>query len=121
MRTGRWLSGLGISALWTRPVRRARQTADCIAVVTGLAAQPDARLRERPNWDGSLPCAAFLPLWAHTAQDRDLVPAGRGGHARQPRPELVTACDGGSGCERRYRRLGVPINVIGYCRAFSAD
>jgi broad specificity phosphatase PhoE len=51
-RTGRWLSSRGVRALWTRPMRRARETADCIAAVTGLAVQPDARLRERLNWDG---------------------------------------------------------------------
>jgi phosphohistidine phosphatase SixA len=51
-RTGRWLSGHGVSALWTSPLRRARETADCIAAVTGLAVQPDARLEERLNWDG---------------------------------------------------------------------
>jgi broad specificity phosphatase PhoE len=41
-RTDRWLSGRGVRALWTSPMRRARQTADCIAAVTGLAVQPDS-------------------------------------------------------------------------------
>jgi broad specificity phosphatase PhoE len=49
-RTGWWLGGLGVGALWTSPMRRARETADCIAAVTGLAVQPDARLEERLNW-----------------------------------------------------------------------
>jgi hypothetical protein len=31
------------------------ETADSITSVTCLAVQPDARLRERLNWDGSLP------------------------------------------------------------------
>jgi broad specificity phosphatase PhoE len=87
MRTGRWLSGLGISALWTSPMRRAQETADCIAAVAGLAVQPDARLRERLNWDGSLPFDAFLALWAHTAHDRDLVPVG-GQSSRQAAARL---------------------------------
>ena len=56
--------------------RRARETADCIAAVTGLAVQPDARLRERLNWDGGMPFDAFLALWARTTRDRDLVPEG---------------------------------------------
>ena len=30
-RTGWWLRGLGVSAVWTSPMRRARETADCIA------------------------------------------------------------------------------------------
>jgi broad specificity phosphatase PhoE len=54
-RAGRWLGGLGAGALWTSPMRRARETAGCSASVTGLAVQADARLRERLNWDGSMP------------------------------------------------------------------
>ena len=55
-------------------MRRARETAECIASVTGLAVQPDARLRERLNWDGSQPYEAFLALCARTAEDRDFTP-----------------------------------------------
>jgi len=73
-RTGRWLHGRGVQALCTSPMRRARETADCIAAVTGLAVQPDARLRERLNWDGSQPYQDFLALWARTTEDRDFVP-----------------------------------------------
>jgi broad specificity phosphatase PhoE len=73
-RTGRWLRGLGVHTLCTSPMRRARETAECIATVTGLTAQPDARLRERLNWDGSMPFEAFLALWARTRQDRDFAP-----------------------------------------------
>jgi len=75
-RTGRWLRGRGVRALYTSPLRRARETAGCIASVTGLAVQPDARLRERLNWDGSMAFDAFLALWARTTRDRDLVPEG---------------------------------------------
>ena len=56
---GRWLHGRGVQALYTSPLRRARETAEAIASVTGLAAQPDARLAERLNWDGSQPYEAF--------------------------------------------------------------
>jgi broad specificity phosphatase PhoE len=80
-RTGRWLHGRGVHALYTSPMRRARETADCIASVTGLAVQPDARLRERLNWDGSQSYEAFLALWARTTNDRDFVPP-RGGSSR---------------------------------------
>jgi broad specificity phosphatase PhoE len=73
-RTGWWLCGREVQALCTSPLRRARETAACIASVTGLTAQPDARLRERLNWDGSMPLAAFLSLWARTSQDRDFAP-----------------------------------------------
>jgi broad specificity phosphatase PhoE len=73
-RTGRWLLGMGVSALWTSPVRRARETAECISSITGLAVQADARLRERLNWDGTVSFDAFLALWARTVHDRDWVP-----------------------------------------------
>jgi 2,3-bisphosphoglycerate-dependent phosphoglycerate mutase/probable phosphoglycerate mutase len=79
---GRWLHGCGVRALYTSPMRRARETADGIASATGLAVRPDARLAERLNWDGSQPYEAFLALWARTASDRDFVPPG-GGSSRQ--------------------------------------
>jgi broad specificity phosphatase PhoE len=74
MRTGRWLRERGVQTLCTSPLRRAGETAACIAAVTGLTAHVDARLRERLNWDGSMPLEAFLALWARTSQDRDFAP-----------------------------------------------
>jgi broad specificity phosphatase PhoE len=73
---GRRLRGLGISALYSSPMRRARETAEGIASVTGLTVEFDARLRERLNWDESVPFDAFMDLWARTMRDRDWVPAG---------------------------------------------
>ena len=81
-RTGRWLGGLGVSALWTSPMRRARQTADGIAAMTGLPVQTDSRLRERLNWDEDVPWDVFAGWWSRTSEDRDLVPPG-GQSARQ--------------------------------------
>jgi broad specificity phosphatase PhoE len=75
-RAGEWLRGQGIRTLYSSPMRRAQQTAECIAAVTGLTVQTDARLRERLNWDGSQPYDAFLALWARTTGDRDYVPPG---------------------------------------------
>jgi broad specificity phosphatase PhoE len=72
--TGRWLCDLGMRALFSSPMRRARETAEGIASVTGLEVRPDARLRERLNWDGSLPFDALLASWARTMRDRDWVP-----------------------------------------------
>jgi broad specificity phosphatase PhoE len=86
-RTGRRLGGLGIGALWASPMRRAWETAECIAAVTGLAVQADAWLQERLNWDGSMPWEAFADLWARTAEDRDLVPGG-GQSAREAAARL---------------------------------
>jgi broad specificity phosphatase PhoE len=76
-----------VGALWSSPMRRARETAGCIASVTGLTVQADVRLRERLNWDGSIPWEAFADLWARTADDRDLVP-GSGQSARQTAARL---------------------------------
>lgn len=92
-RTGRWLDGLGIGALWTSPIRRARETAECIAAVTGLAAQADARLRERLNWDEGVPWDTFADLWARTTDDRDLVPEG-GQSSRQAGARLQAFLSG---------------------------
>ena len=88
-RTGRWLHGRGAHALYTSPMRRARETADHIASVAGLAVQPDARLAERLNWDRSQPYTAFLALWARTTEDRDFVPPG-GRSSRQAGTRLQT-------------------------------
>ena len=85
-----------VRALWSSPMRRARETADCIAAVTGLAVQPDARLRERLNWDGGMPFDDFLALWARTAHDRDLVPEG-GQSSRQAAARLLAFAAGLSG------------------------
>jgi broad specificity phosphatase PhoE len=74
-RAGQWLRGQGIGTLYSSPMRRAQETAECIASVTGLAVQTDARLRERLNWDGRQPYDAFLALWARTRDDRDFAPA----------------------------------------------
>jgi broad specificity phosphatase PhoE len=86
-RTGQWLKDTGVRSLWTSPLRRARQTAEGLAAVTGLAVRSDDRLRERLNWDGDVPLADFLAAWAATTRDRDLVPAG-GDSSRQAAARL---------------------------------
>jgi broad specificity phosphatase PhoE len=74
--TGRWLRNAGLRALYTSPLRRARETADLIAAATGLPAQLDIRLGERMNWDGTCSLEDFLAEWAHATRDRDFVPHG---------------------------------------------
>jgi broad specificity phosphatase PhoE len=71
--TARWLQGTGLHALYSSPLRRARQTAKPIGHATGLAIQVDSRLRERLNWDGTQTFDAFLADWDRSAKDRDLV------------------------------------------------
>jgi broad specificity phosphatase PhoE len=75
-RTARWLSRVGLTAVYSSPQRRARQTADAIAAATGLEVRLDDRLRERMNWDGRSPLSDFLAEWDRCTRDRDLVPAG---------------------------------------------
>ncbi len=78
---GRWLRSVGLHSLYSSPMRRAWQTAEGIAAVTGLEIRMDARLRERLNWPGGT-FADFLADWSHSELDRDFVPAG-GDSSRQ--------------------------------------
>lgn len=71
--TARWLQRTAPHALYTSPLRRARQTAEPIGRATGLVVRVDSRLRERLNWDGSQTFDAFLADWDRSAKDRDLV------------------------------------------------
>jgi broad specificity phosphatase PhoE len=74
-RTGAWLSTLGIAAVYSSPLLRARQTAQHIAAALGdPTVHIDDRLRERMNWDGSLPLDQFLDDWTQATADRDFVP-----------------------------------------------
>jgi broad specificity phosphatase PhoE len=74
--TARWLRGAGLQALYSSPLRRARETAGHIAAATGLPVRLDARLTERMNWDGSRPFEDFLADWEHATRDRGFVPGG---------------------------------------------
>jgi broad specificity phosphatase PhoE len=74
--TAHWLRNAGVRALYSSPLRRAQETADIIAAVTGLPIQPDARLCERNNWEGNWPYENFLADWARATRDRDFVPHG---------------------------------------------
>jgi broad specificity phosphatase PhoE len=69
----RGLSGAGLQALFSSPLRRTRETAAAIAAVTGLPVQLDDRLRERLNWDGTQTFDAFLADWDRSTRDRDYV------------------------------------------------
>jgi Histidine phosphatase superfamily (branch 1) len=62
-----------LHALYSSPLRHARETADPIARAAGLPVRIDSRLRERLNWDGTQTFDAFLADWDRSTQDRDLV------------------------------------------------
>ncbi|WP_405467681.1 histidine phosphatase family protein [Streptomyces canus] len=74
-RTAAWAQHVGVHAVFSSPLRRARETAWPIASRAGLRVREDARLRERMNWDGSQPMEDFLADWAASVKDRDFVPA----------------------------------------------
>jgi broad specificity phosphatase PhoE len=112
-RTGQWLARQDVRAIWTSPLRRARQTADRIAAATGLTVRCNAGLAERLNWDGSIPFDAFLALWERTTRDRDLVPAG-GQSARQAGARLrafLTSMEHQSGPVAAVTHGGVTIEL----------
>ena len=73
--TARWLEGAGLQALFSSPLRRARETAAAIAATTGLPVQFDNRLRERLNWDGLQTFDAFLADWDRSSRDRNFTPS----------------------------------------------
>jgi broad specificity phosphatase PhoE len=74
--TARWLSSAELRALYSSPLRRARETADVVAAATGVPVQLDAMLRERMNWNGGCSYESFLAEWARAKRDRDFVPHG---------------------------------------------
>jgi broad specificity phosphatase PhoE len=64
-------------AVWSSPLRRARQTAAPIAGRLGVPVGIDDRLRERMNWEGAgrQTWDAFLDDWKRASADRTYVPA----------------------------------------------
>jgi len=71
--TARWLRETEPKALYSSPLRRARETAESVGAATGLVVRVDSRLRERLNWDGTQAFDAFLAEWDRSTEDRDLV------------------------------------------------
>lgn len=57
-------------------MRRAIETARIVCQHVGLPdVRVDHRLRERMNWDGSVPLDTFLREWSRTDGDRNYAPA----------------------------------------------
>ncbi len=75
--TAAFLAQRGWSALYSSPLRRARETAGAIGRSCGLVPKLDQRLRERMNWGGGpvvQPLSAFLADWTRSTADRSWEP-----------------------------------------------
>jgi broad specificity phosphatase PhoE len=70
----RRLADLPIAAVYSSPLRRARETAEPIARMAGRPVVEDVRLGERMNWDGEESVEAFLAEWNRATRDRSYAP-----------------------------------------------
>ncbi|HUQ40508.1 MAG TPA: histidine phosphatase family protein [Acidimicrobiales bacterium] len=77
-------------ALYSSPLKRARETAEVVGRQLGLPVVDDGRLRERANWGDVLGQSfeEFVKSWQRCAQDRDYIPPG-GISARQAGERLA--------------------------------
>ena len=112
--TARRLKGTGLHALYSSPLRRARETAEPIGHATGLAIQVDSRLRERLNWDGSQTFGAFLADWDRSTKNRDLM-LGNGESSRSAGERLrvfLASLTGASGPVAVVSHGGVTTDLL---------
>jgi broad specificity phosphatase PhoE len=112
--TARWLRGTGLQAVYSSPLRRARETADPVGQAAGLAVQVDSRLRERLNWDGTQAFDAFRAEWDRSTEDRDLV-LGNGESSRSAGERLrlfLAGLAGGSGRVAVVSHGGVTVDLL---------
>ena len=112
--TASWLQQLGLRALYSSPLRRARETAEPIARATGLPVQLDGRLRERVNWDGTQAFDAFLADWDRCTRDRDLA-LGNGESSRSAAERLrafLATLSGESGQVAAVSHGGVTTDLL---------
>jgi broad specificity phosphatase PhoE len=75
--TARWLAARDTPvAIWSSPMRRARETTAPIAEELGVPPTTDPRLRERMNWDDPLAESIddFLRDWRSATADPTYVP-----------------------------------------------
>jgi broad specificity phosphatase PhoE len=74
--TARHFCNLPITMIVTSPLRRAKETAEYIALKTKSIVTEDSRLRERANW-GDLPEQTFdefVEMWERCTADPDYIP-----------------------------------------------
>lgn len=78
-KTAAWIARhFDVTAVWSSPLRRARETAEPLAAVIGVEVQLEPRLRERMNWDGEHDQTLddFLVEWERATTDRSFIPRG---------------------------------------------
>ena len=94
--TAAWLAHReDLVAVWTSPMRRAVETAEPIARMTGRRLVTDARLRERMNWDDPSveSVEEFANGWRRASADREWVPRS-GDSSRAAGDRFIAAlCD----------------------------
>ncbi|MDF2962112.1 MAG: histidine phosphatase family protein [Paenibacillus sp.] len=74
--TAQIFCNLPITTIVTSPLRRAKETAEYIALKTKSIILEDSRLRERANW-GDLPEQTFdefVAMWERCTRDPDYIP-----------------------------------------------
>jgi broad specificity phosphatase PhoE len=74
--TARHFCNLPVAIILSSPLRRAKETAEYIALETKSTIQVDARLRERANW-GDLPGQTFdefVAMWERCTRDPEYIP-----------------------------------------------
>lgn len=74
--TARYFGTLPVTAIVSSPLRRAKETAEYIALETNSTVKVDNRLRERANW-GDLPGQTFeefVEMWDRSTREPDYVP-----------------------------------------------
>lgn len=74
--TAEHMGHLPITAIYSSPLRRAKETAEYIALETKTSVYADSRLRERANW-GDLPgqtFEAFVAMWERCTAEPEYIP-----------------------------------------------
>jgi len=90
--TAKYFWDHAITAIYTSPLRRAKETAAYISLETHSIIREDARLRERANW-GDIPGQTFeefVELWDRCTRDPNYLPPV-GDSAKQAGERLASA------------------------------
>ncbi len=109
----RWFGRAGLTAVYSSPLLRARETAEPIASAAGLAVRVDDLLRERVNWESG-PFGRFQADWDRSTRDRDFV-LGNGESSRSAGERLLSFVAGlprGAGPAAAVTHGGVTVDLL---------